>query len=148
MENISQWLCKKHGNIYKIEKRGKEVSGVRIPYYLTDGFYTIRFKHRSNNPITIRLFKGEGIENKDIIGLHYQSDIPSLQSEWVEQEETVFIANTEDKPIYLLIAASGLNDSSSSLLIKDLEVIRSDAHNYAYHRLEQGKKSVKKVFIL
>ena len=75
--------------------------------------------------------------------MHYQSDIPSLQSEWVEQEETVFIANTEDKPIYLLIAASGLNDSSSSLLIKDLEVIRSDAHYYAYHRLEQGKKSVK-----
>ena len=151
--NVTTWktyhngYVKKHGNIYKIEKRGKEVSGVRIPYYLTDGFYTIRFKHRSNNPITIRLFKGEGIENKDIIGLHYQSDIPSLQSEWVEQEETVFIANTEDKPIYLLIAASGLNDSSSSLLIKDLEVIRSDAHNYAYHRLEQGKKSVKKVFI-
>lgn len=73
--NVTTWktyhngYVKKHGNIYKIEKRGKEVSGVRIPYYLTDGFYTIRFKHRSNNPITIRLFKGEGIENKDIIGL-------------------------------------------------------------------------------
>jgi hypothetical protein len=28
-----------------------------------------------------------------------------------------------------------------------LEVIRSDAHNYAYHCLKQNKKEVKRVFI-
>ena len=27
---------KKYGDIYEIEKKGKDVSGVRIPYYLTD----------------------------------------------------------------------------------------------------------------
>lgn len=135
---------RKYGDIYEIEKKGKDVSGVRIPYCLTDGFYTIRFKYRSDTPITIRLFKGQGTENKDVIGLHYQSDIPSFQSEWIQQEETAFIANTEDEPIYLLIAAISLDNRDSKLLIKDLEVIRSDAHNYAYHRLEQGEKICKK----
>lgn len=125
-----------------------DLSGVRIPYGLTDGFYTIRFKHRSVNPITMKLWKGEGTESMDVAGLHYQTDMPSSVTEWVQQEETVFIANTENELTYLLIAASSLKKGTDfKLEVKDLEVTRSDAHNYAYHRLEQGKKAVKKVFI-
>ena len=125
-----------------------DLSGARIPYGLTDGFYTIRFKHRSVNPITMKLWKGEGTESMDVAGLHYQTDMPSSVTEWVQQEETVFIANTENELTYLLIAASSLKKGTDfKLEVKDLEVTRLDAHNYAYHRLEQGKKAVKKVFI-
>lgn len=97
----------------------------------------------------MKLWKGEGTGSIDVAGLHYQTDMPSSAADWVQQEETVFIANTEQELTYLLIAASSLQKGSDfNLEITDLEVIRSDAHNYAYHCLKQNKKEVKRVFIL
>lgn len=140
----------RNGNVFTVKGNSvqSEISGVRIPYKLSDGFYTIRFKHRSANPITVKLWKGEGTGCIDVAGLHYQTDMPSFAADWVQQEETVFIANTEQELTYLLIAASSLQKGSDfNLEITDLEVIRSDAHNYAYHCLKQNKKEVKRVFI-
>lgn len=140
----------RNGNVFTVKGNSvqSEISGVRIPYKLSDGFYTIRFKHRSANPITVKLWKGEGTGSIDVAGLHYQTDMPSSAADWVQQEETVFIANTEQELTYLLIAASSLQKGSDfNLEITDLEVIRSDAHNYAYHCLKQNKKEVKRVFI-
>lgn len=140
----------RNGNVFTVKGNSvqSEISGVRIPYKLSDGFYTIRFKHRSANPITVKLWKGEGTGSIDVAGLHYQTDMPSSAADWVQQEETVFIANTEQELTYLLIAASSLQKGSDfNLEITDLEVIRSDAYNYAYHCLKQNKKEVKRVFI-
>jgi hypothetical protein len=153
---IDDWKVYNQAKISKeqgvIVIQGKEVkdeiAGYRVPYQLKDGFYTIRFKHKSNKPITIRLWKGEGTENADIAGFHYQTDIPSSETEWTTQEETVFVANTENKLMHLLIAGSSLKkEDSFRLEIKDLEVIQTVGKEMAYHRLEQGKKEVKKIFI-
>lgn len=125
-----------------------DVSGVRIPYRLSDGFYTIRFKHRSKHPITLKLWKGNGTTSMDVAGFHYQTDILSSEKEWIEQEETVFIANTEMEYTHLLLAASSLKQGDDfELEVKDLEVIQSIANNRAYHRLEQGKKASKRIFL-
>lgn len=125
-----------------------DMAGFRIPYHLSDGFYTIRFKHRSKHPITLRLWKGNGTTSMDVAGFHYQTDIPSNEKEWVEQEETVFIANTETEQTHLLLASSSLKQGDDfQLEIKDLEVTQSIANNRAYHRLEQGKKATKRVFL-
>lgn len=141
---------KSKSGIYNINGKadGVSMAGMLIPLDLQDGFYTIRFKHRSSNAVSMRLFKGDGTDNTEVAGLHYQTDMPSSENSWVEQEETVFLANTEGGKTSLLLAASGLADGGKySLEIKDLEVLRSDAARYAYHRLEQGKKAVKKLFI-
>ena len=46
----------KNRNVFTVKGNSvqSEISGVRIPYKLSDGFYTIRFKHRSANPITVK----------------------------------------------------------------------------------------------
>lgn len=140
----------KNNTVYIIngKKTEAEFAGFRLPYQLPDGFYTIRFKHRSNNPITLKLWKGDGITNSDIQGLNYQTDIFSSKTEWQEQEETVFLANTEGSPTHLLIASSGLKKGEPfQLEIKDLEVIQSVAREKAYHQLWQGKKESKQLFI-
>lgn len=122
-------------------------SGVKIPCELPDGFYTIRFKHRSASPLSMRLLKRNGKEEA-VVGLHYQTDIPSSTTEWVEQEETVFLANTEDGVTYLQLEASSLEKGKEfKLEVKDLEVIRSEAEKHAYHRLEQGRKASKRLFV-
>ena len=125
-----------------------DVAGIRIPYSLTDGFYTIRFKHRSKHPVTLKLWKGNGTTSMDVAGLHYQTDIPSSPKEWTEQEETVFIANTETEQTHLLLASSSLKQGESfELEVKDIEVTQSIATNSSYHRLEQGQKVSKRVFV-
>ena len=65
----------RNGNVFTVKGNSvqSEISGVRIPYKLSDGFYTIRFKHRSANPITVKLWKGEGTGSIDVAGLHYQN---------------------------------------------------------------------------
>lgn len=128
-------------------KAESNTAGVKIPCKLPDGFYIIKFKHRSSTPISIRLLKNnDGEEN--VVGLHYQTDIPSSNNKWIEQEETVFLANTEDGITNLMLAASSLKkDEEFKLEIKDLEIIRSEGQRYSYHKLDQDKKAVKKVFI-
>lgn len=149
-KSINGAECHKKGDIYIIEgkKAASGWAGVKIPFGLKDGFYTIRFKHKSSNPISLKLWKGEGTDNIDVAGLHYQTDIKSSSDHWVEQEETAFIANMEDETAYLLIASSSIPAGSDyKLEVKDLEIVRSEAADYAYHRLEQGKKEIKKVFV-
>lgn len=128
-------------------KAKSSTAGVKIPCRLSDGFYTLSFKHRSTTPLSIRLLKKNG-EKEEVVGLHYQTDLPSSKTEWVEQEETVFLANTEGGITNLMLSASSLKENEFfKLEIKDFKLIRSDGERYAYHRLEQGKKAVKKVFI-
>jgi hypothetical protein len=47
----------RNGNVFTVKGNSvqSEISGVRIPYKLSDGFYTIRFKHRSANPCTQKI---------------------------------------------------------------------------------------------
>lgn len=132
----------------KGNKATSDMSGFRLAYHLPDGFYTFRFKHRSASPVSLRLFKNDGITANDVQGFHYQTNIPSSTTQWTEQEETVFLANTEDGETNLLIAASNLKIGESyQLEIKDLEVIQSVASGQAYHQLRAGVQNTKRTFI-
>ena len=140
----------KDKEIYSIKgkKASSDMAGFRLPYHLPDGFYTVRFKHRSNHPISLRLWKNEGTSANDVQGFHYQTNIPSSSTEWTEQEETVFLANTEGGITNLLIASSNLKIGEPyQLEIKDLEVIQSVANERAYHQLHAGEKNTKRTFI-
>jgi len=132
----------------KGKKATADMAGFRLPFNLPDGFYTIRFKHRSNHPVSLRLWKKDGTSNNDVQGFHYQTNIPSSNTEWAGLEETVFLANTEGGITNLLIAASNLKVGEPyQLEIKDLEVIQSVAEERAYHQLRAGEKNTKRTFI-
>jgi hypothetical protein len=136
--------------IYTIsgKKATTDMAGFRLPYHLPDGFYTVRFKHRSAFPVSLRLWKNDGTTANDVQGFHYQTNIPSSETEWIHQEETVFLANTEGETTNLLIAASNLKAGNPyQLEIKDLEVIQSVANERAYHQLRAGVLNIKRTFI-
>lgn len=139
-----------NNGIYTLEGTAQSdgIAGFRLPYLLPDGYYTLRFKHRSDRKIALRMWKGDSVSPYDVQGLHYQTDIPSSSEEWVEQEETVFISNTEGDPTCLLMGVSGIREGEAyTLQIKDLEVTRLLPENRPYHRLEQGETVVKRTFI-
>jgi hypothetical protein len=147
-DNGAELTKEKEIYILKGEKATAEMTGFRLPYHLPDGFYTVRFKHRSHFPITLRLLKKEGTSANDVQGLHYQTNIPSSVSEWINQEETVFLANTEGETTNLFIGASNLKIGEPYRLeIKNLEVIQSVADEQAYHQLRAGVKNTKRTFI-
>ena len=132
----------------KGNKAATDMAGFRLPYTLPDGFYTIRFKHRSNFPVTLRLWKNEGTTNNDVQGFHYQTNIPSSPTDWTQLEETVFLANSEGGTTNLLIAASNLKKGQPyQLELKDLEITQSVATTHAYHQLRAGEKNTKRTFI-
>lgn len=132
----------------KGSKATADMAGFRLPYLLPDGFYNVRFKHRSASPVSLRLWKKDGITNNDVQGFHYQTNIPSSPTDWTQLEETVFLANTEGGITNLLIAASDLKKGASySLELKDLEVIRSVANEVPYHQLLSGVQNTKRTFI-
>ena len=134
--------------ILKGAKATSDMAGFRLPYQLPDGYYTVRFKHRSAFPVTLRLWKEEGTSANDVQGFHYQTNIPSSSTGWTEQEETVFLANTEGGVTNLLIAASNLKTGSPyQLEIKDLEVVQSVGAERAYHQLLSGVLNTKRTFI-
>jgi len=134
--------------ILKGNKATTDMAGFRIPYHLPDGFYTVRFKHRSNFPISLRLFKNDGTNDIAVQGFQYQTNIPSSDFAWTEQEETVFLANTEGGTTNLLIVASNLKIGKPyQLKIKDLEVIQSVGNERAYHQLRAGVQNTKRIFI-
>ncbi len=136
--------------IYTIsgKKATADMAGFRLPYNLPDGFYTVRFKHRSAFPVSLRLWKNDGTTANDVQGFHYQTNISSSETEWINQEETVFLANTEGGTTNLLIAASNLKAAKPyQLQIKDLEVIQSVANDRAYHQLRAGIQNTKRTFI-
>ncbi|MDD2613029.1 MAG: hypothetical protein PHR38_09600 [Bacteroidales bacterium] len=137
-------------SVYIIQgkKAVADVAGFRLPYQLPDGFYTVRFKHRSGSPFSLRFFKNDGTANMDVQGFHYQTNIPSFENKWTSQEETVFLANTEGQPTNLLMAASNLKTGDPfKLEIKDLDVIQSVASERAYHQLRAGVMNTKRTFI-
>ena len=134
--------------VLKGKKATADMAGFRLPYHLPDGFYTVRFKHRSAFPVSLRLWKNEGTTPNDVQGFHYQTNIPSSYPGWTQLEETVFLANTEDGTTNLLIAASGLKTGEPyQLEIKDLEVIQSVALSQPYHKLVSGIQNTKRTFI-
>lgn len=140
----------KKDHIYTIhgKKASIDMAGFLLPYHLPDGFYTFRFKHRSGNPISLRLFKNDGTTGLDVQGFHYQTNIPSSKTKWTELEETVFLANTEGQLTNLLIVSSSLKTGVPyELEIKDLEVVQSIAIERAYHQLRAGEKNTKRTFI-
>jgi len=140
----------KDKDIYMLkgEKATSDMAGFRLPYLLPDGFYTIRFKHRSAFPVTLRLWKKEGTSGNDVQGFHYQTNIPSSATGWTEQVETVFLANTEGGTTNLLITASNLKKGMPyHLEIKDLEVIQSVGNERGYHQLLSGVLNTKRTFI-
>jgi len=142
-------VTKENGN-YTIngKKATADMAGFRFPFTLPDGFYTIRFKHRSDHPVSLRLWKKDGTSNNDVQGFHYQTNIPSSNAEWTDLEETVFLANTEGGITNLLIASSNLKVGEPyQLEIKDLEVIQSVAEERAYHQLRACEKNTKRTFI-
>ena len=154
--DITEWksyngaIITKDKEIYMLkgEKATSDMAGFRLPYQLPDGFYTIRFKHRSAFPVTLRLWKEEGTSASDVQGFHYQTNIPSSATNWTKQEETVFLANTEGRTTNLLIAASNLKTGTPyQLEIKDLEVIQSVGNERGYHRLLSGVQNTKRTFI-
>ena len=129
-------------------KAKADMAGFRLPYHLPDGYYTVRFKHRSAFPISLRLWKNEGTSNNEVQGFHYQTNISSSATQWTPMEETVFLANTEGGITNLLIAASGLKHGEPYRLeIKDLEVIQSVANLVPYHPLQAGVLTIKRTFI-
>ena len=136
-------------DIYRLKGNATpDMAGFRLLYQLPDGFYTVKFKHRSNYPISLRLWKNDGTTGNDVQGFHYQTNIPSSNTSWINQEETVFLANTEGEFTNLLIAASNLKMGEPyQLEIKDLEVIQSVASKRAYHRLLSGIQNTKRTFI-
>jgi hypothetical protein len=84
----------------------------------------------------------------DVQGFHYQTNITSFPDKWTQQEETVFLANTEGQPTNLLLASSNiLGGESYKLEIKDLEVVQSVAREQPYHPLRVGEKIIKRTFI-
>jgi len=132
----------------KGNKATSDMAGFRLPYHLPDGFYTVRFKHRSASPVSLRLWKNDGTSANDVQGFHYQTNIPSSATEWTNEEETVFLANTEGGSTNLLIAASNLKVGESyQMEIKDLEVIQSVATVRAFHLLRAGVLNTKRTFI-
>jgi len=132
----------------KGNKARADMAGFRLPYLLPDGFYTVRFKHRSNHPLSLRLWKNDGTTALNVQGFHYQTNLVSSESKWTEQEETVFLANTEGGITNLLIASSNLKVGEPfQLEIKDLEVIQSVASEKAYHQLRAGVTNTKRTFI-
>jgi len=134
--------------IFKGNKATSDMAGFRLAYHLPDGYYTVRFKHRSASPVSLRLWKNEGTSANDVQGFNYQTNIPSSATEWTNQEETVFLANTEAGTTNLLIAASNLKAGESyQLEIKDLEVVQSVAAGRAYHQLRAGVLNTKRTFI-
>jgi hypothetical protein len=109
---------------------------------------TVRFKHRSKSLRSLRLWKNEGTGSNDVQGFHYQTDIPSSDTEWIDQEETVFLANTEGGTTNLLVAASSLKAGEPyKLELKDLEVIQSVVNEQPYHLLRAGIQDTKRTFI-
>lgn len=127
---------------------GEGLAGFRLPYQLPDGYYTIRLRHRTAQKLTLRLWKGDSTSPYDVAGLHYQTDIPSSDTAWTEQCETVFIANTEGEQTCLLLGVSGLKKGERyAMQVKDLEVVRSLPQALPYHRLEPGQTETKRTFI-
>ncbi len=115
-------------------------SGIKIPFTGIDGFYTIKFKYKSAQPINLRLLKTRN-NTDEVIGFHYKTGIPASSGEWFTFEESALLQGLEGRDAQLLI------ESKSDILINDFEILRNDPERYPYHRMPIGEKQTKTIFI-
>ncbi len=68
----------RHGMILcsSIKISWKLNSGIKIPFTTSDGFYTIKFKYKSEQPFNLRLLKSSN-NTDEVIGFHYKTGIPA-----------------------------------------------------------------------
>ncbi len=122
------------------EKQAEINSGIIIPFTTTDGFYTIKFKYKSAQPINLRLIKTH--ENTDeVIGFHYKTGIPATINEWKTFEESALLQGLEASYAQLLI------ESRSEITISDFEILETNPEKYPYHRMPIGEKQTKTIFM-
>jgi hypothetical protein len=115
-------------------------SGIKIPFTTADGFYTIKFKYKSAQPINLRLLKT--YHNTDeVVGFHYKTGIPASSDEWLTFEESALLQGLEGSDAQLLI------ESKSDIMINDFEILEIDPKKYPYHRMPIGEKQTKTIFI-
>ncbi|MDA3824287.1 MAG: hypothetical protein PF450_16965, partial [Bacteroidales bacterium] len=135
-EFVSDLIPYKSGTIKKL--KGND-SGIKIPFTTNDGFYTIKFKYKTEQPFNLRLLKTIN-NNSEVIGFHYKSGIPASAGEWLSFEESALLQGLESSEAQLLI------ESKSDILIKDFEIIVTDPKKMPYHRMPLGEKQTKTIF--
>ncbi|MFH0758901.1 MAG: hypothetical protein V2B15_16550 [Bacteroidota bacterium] len=114
-------------------------SGIKIPFTSSDGFYTIKFKYKSEQPFNLRLFKTSN-NTDEVIGFHYKTGIPASSGEWLTFEESALLQGLEGSKALLLI------ESKSDITINDFEIIETEPEKYPYHRMPIGEKQTKTIF--
>ncbi|MBN2347802.1 MAG: hypothetical protein JXJ22_03130 [Bacteroidales bacterium] len=122
------------------KKQPETNSGIKIPFTTADGFYTIKFKYKSAQPINLRLLKT--FNNRDeVIGFHYKTGIPASSDEWLFFEESALLQGLEGNAAQLLI------ESTSEIQIKNFEIQKIIPQKYPYHRMPIGEKQTKTIFV-
>ena len=114
-------------------------SGIKIPFTKSDGFYTIKFKYRSEDPFNLRLLKSIN-HTDEVIGFHYKSGIPVVSGEWLTFEESALLQGLQGNEAQLLI------EGKSDIHIQDFEITEVSPHKHPYHRMPLGEKQTKTVF--
>jgi len=118
----------------------KEKTGIKIPFTTNDGFYTIKFRYKAAEPISLRLLK-TNYSTDEVIGFHYKTDIPALSDEWILFEESALIQGLQGSDAQLLI------ESISDIQINDLQIEEISPKKYPYHRMPIGEKQTKTIFM-
>lgn len=114
-------------------------SGIKIPFTSSDGFYTIKFKYKSEQPFNLRLLKTRN-NTEEVIGFHYKTGIPASSGEWLTFEESALLQGLEGSSALLLI------ESKSDITIHDFEITEVTPKKIPYHRMPIGEKQTKTVF--
>jgi hypothetical protein len=120
-------------------KQPETNSGIRIPFTTSDGFYTIKFKYKSEQPFNLRLLKTSNNTN-EVIGFHYKTGIPASSGEWLNFEESALLQGLEGSKAQLLI------ESKSDISINDFEIIEINPEKNPYHRMPVGERQTKTIF--
>ena len=121
------------------EIKAEAHSGIQIPFTTTDGFYTIKFKYKSEQPFNARLMKNSR-NTEEVIGFHYKTGLPASPGEWLRFEESALLQGLEGNNAFLLI------EGQSNITIRDFEITEVRPKKYPYHRMPLGEKQTKTVF--
>jgi len=122
------------------KKQPETNSGVKIPFTTADGFYTVKFKYKSAQPINLRLLKTYN-NTDEVIGFHYKTGIPASSDEWLTFEESALLQGLEGSDAQLVI------ESKSDIIINDFEILEINPKKYPYHRMPIGEKQTKTIFM-
>lgn len=115
-------------------------SGIKIPFTIKDGFYTIKFKYKSDHPLNLRLLKTHNNLN-EVIGFHYKTGIPASADKWLTFEESALLQGLEGSDAQLLI------ESTAEITISDFEIRKINPRKYPYHRMPIGEKQTKTMYM-